>query len=50
MERKISGKALAEPLLQLYDEEEDIELEHLEIEQTLEKYREEDSKINPGEE
>ncbi|MFT4600747.1 MAG: putative RND superfamily exporter protein [Arenicella sp.] len=50
MERKISGKALAEPLLQLYDEEEDIELEHLEIEQTLEKYREEDSKKNPGEE
>ncbi|OIQ36966.1 MAG: hypothetical protein BM555_01720 [Crocinitomix sp. MedPE-SWsnd] len=50
MERKISGKALAEPLLQLYDEEEDIELEHLEIEQTLEKYREEDSKNIQGEE
>lgn len=33
MEKKISNKALAEPLFQLYDEEEDIELEDLEIEQ-----------------
>ena len=33
MEKKISNKALAEPLFQLYDEEEDIELEQLEIEQ-----------------
>lgn len=33
MEKKISNKALAEPLFQLYDEEEDIELENLEIEQ-----------------
>ncbi|MFT5820595.1 MAG: putative RND superfamily exporter protein [Crocinitomix sp.] len=32
MEKKISNKALAEPLFQLYDEEEDIELEDLEIE------------------
>jgi hypothetical protein len=32
MEKKISNKALAEPLFQLYDEEEDIELENLEIE------------------
>lgn len=44
MEQKLADKALAEPLLQLYNEEEDIELEHLEIEQTLERYREEDSK------
>ena len=34
MEKKISNKALAEPLFQLYDEEEDIELDNLEIEQT----------------
>lgn len=34
MEKKISNKALAEPLFQLYDEEEDIELDSLEIEQT----------------
>lgn len=33
MEKKISNKALAEPLFQLYDEEEDIELDNLEIEQ-----------------
>ncbi len=33
MEKKISNKALAEPLFQLYDEEEDIELDELEIEQ-----------------
>lgn len=33
MEKKITNKALAEPLFQLYDEEEDIELEDLEIEQ-----------------
>ena len=35
MEKKISNKALAEPLFQLYDEEEDIELDHLEIEQNV---------------
>jgi len=33
MEKKISNKALAEPLFQLYDEEEDIDLDSLEIEQ-----------------
>ncbi|MCH2233516.1 MAG: efflux RND transporter permease subunit [Crocinitomicaceae bacterium] len=44
MDKKISNKAIAEPLFQLYDEEEDIELEDLEIEQTLEKYKEEDAK------
>ena len=44
MDKKISNKALAEPMFHLYDEEEDIELEHLEIEQTLRKYEEEDSK------
>lgn len=36
MEKKISNKALAEPLFQLYDEEEDIDLENLEIEQSVE--------------
>ena len=50
MEKKISNKAMAEPLLQYYNEEEDIELDHLEIEQTLEKYREEDSKHQAPEE
>lgn len=44
MEKKITDKAMREPLLQFYNEEEDIELDHLEIEQTLEKYKEEDSK------
>ncbi len=34
MERKISNKAIAEPLFQLYNEEEDIELDQLEIETT----------------
>jgi predicted RND superfamily exporter protein len=47
MEQKITDKALSEPFLQFYNEEEDIELDHLEIEKTLEKYREEDSKIKP---
>jgi len=36
MEKKISNKALAEPLFQLYDEEEDIELNQLEIGQVHE--------------
>ena len=44
MEKKLTHKAMREPFLQLYNEEEDIELEHLEIEQTLAKYKEEDSK------
>ena len=44
MDKKISNKALKEPLFQLYDEEEDIELEDLEIDKTLKKYEEEDSK------
>lgn len=42
--KKLSNKALAEPLFQLYDEEEDIELEDLEIEQAVQKYAEEDKK------
>lgn len=50
MEKKITSKAMGEPLLQLYNEEEDIELEHLEIEQTLKKYQEEDSKISASDE
>lgn len=50
MEKKITAKALGEPLLQLYNEEEDIELEHLEIEQTLKRYQEEDSKMSASEE
>lgn len=44
MEHKLTTRAMREPLLQLYNEEEDIELEHLEIEQNLEKYKEEDAK------
>jgi len=44
MERKMTNKALAEPLLELFDEEEDIELEHLEVEKSLERYKEEDLK------
>ena len=38
MERKIANRAMREPLLQLYNEEEDIELGDLEIETTVEKY------------
>jgi predicted RND superfamily exporter protein len=44
MESKMTNKALAEPLFELFNEEEDIELDHLEVEQTLEKYKEEDQK------
>ncbi|MEX1001073.1 MAG: MMPL family transporter [Crocinitomicaceae bacterium] len=47
MEKKLTHKAMREPLLQLYNEEEDIELDHLEIEQTLARYKEEDTKIKP---
>lgn len=39
MEKKIADRALAEPLLQLYDEEEDIEMDRLEIDRTLDAYR-----------
>lgn len=46
MEKKITDRAMKEPLLQLYNEEEDIELEHLEIEQSLKRYEEEDSRQN----
>lgn len=42
MEKKISNKALAEPLFQLYDEEEDIELDDLEIEQSSNSEEEKD--------
>jgi uncharacterized protein len=48
MEKKITTRAMKEPLLQLYNEEEDIELDHLEIEQTLERYAEEDVKKSGG--
>ena len=44
MERKMTNKAIKEPLFELFDEEEDIEFKHLEIEQSLEKYKEEDLK------
>ena len=44
MDKKMTNKALAEPLLQLYNEEEDIDLDSLEIERTVKKYEEEDSK------
>lgn len=47
MDKKITNKALKEPLLQLYNEEEDIELDSLEIERTVKKYEEEDAKLNP---
>ena len=42
MERKMTNKAIKEPLFELFDEEEDIEFEHLEIEQSLKKYEEKD--------
>ncbi len=41
--RRVSKKAFAEPLVQLYDEEEDIELEELEIQKTLDKYPDSES-------
>ncbi|HIP37143.1 MAG TPA: hypothetical protein EYG85_09850 [Crocinitomix sp.] len=44
MQRKMTNKALAEPLFELYDEEEDIDFERLEIEKGLKKYKEEDLK------
>ena len=44
MDKKLTHKALSEPLIQLYNEEEDIELDELEIEKTVRKYDEEDSK------
>ncbi|MBI3134790.1 MAG: MMPL family transporter [Bacteroidetes bacterium] len=47
MDKKITNKALREPLLQLYNEEEDIELDSLEIERTVKKYEEEDAKSQP---
>ena len=44
MQRKMSNKAISEPLFELFDEDTDIELNHLEIEQSLQKYQEEDLK------
>lgn len=44
MQRKMSNKAIREPLFELFDEETDIELNHLEIEESLEKYKAEDLK------
>ncbi len=47
MERKMTNKAIREPLFELFDEEEDIEFEHLEIEQSLKKYEEKDLEQHP---
>jgi uncharacterized protein len=47
MDKKITNKALSEPLLQLFNEEEDIELDELEIEQTVQHYKDEDAKSHP---
>lgn len=47
MDKKLTNKALHEPLLQLFNEEEDIELDDLEIAQAVKKYEEEDAKQNP---
>jgi len=44
MQRKMSNKAIREPLFELFDEETDIELNHLEIEESLQKYQEKDLK------
>lgn len=44
MQKKMTNKALAEPLFQLYDEEEDIDFDRLEIGEGLKKYEEEDLK------
>lgn len=49
MERKMTNKAIKEPLFELFDEEEDIEFEHLEIEQSLKKYEEKDLEQQPTE-
>ena len=44
MQRKMSNKAIREPLFELFDEDTDIELDHIEIEKGLQKYQEEDLK------
>ena len=44
MDKKLTNKALSEPMFQLYNEEEDIDLDNLEIETIVKKYEEEDSK------
>lgn len=44
MEKRMTNKALSEPLFELFDEESDVELKHLEIEEGLQKYAEEDLK------
>jgi uncharacterized protein len=50
MDKKMTQKALKrEPLLELYNEEEDIDLDYLEIDQTAKKYEEEDIKQNNAE-
>ena len=43
-QKKMTNKALAEPLFELFDEEADIEFDHLEVKEGLEKYKEEDLK------
>lgn len=48
MDKKITYKAMREPLLQLFNEEEDIELDELEIASTVKHYQEEDEKLNPN--
>ena len=40
----MTNKALAEPLFELFDEEEDIEFDHLEVQESLDKYKEADLK------
>jgi predicted RND superfamily exporter protein len=49
MDKKLTNKALAEPMLELFNEEEDIELNELEIASTVKHYQEEDEKQNPDE-
>lgn len=44
MQKKMSNKAIREPLFELFDEDTDIELNHLEIKQSLQKYEKEDLK------
>lgn len=47
MDKKLTNKALREPLLELFNEEEDIDLDNLEIARTIKKYEAEDAKSNP---
>lgn len=49
MDKRLSNKALGEPMFELYDEEEDIELDDLEIETALKEYQEEDKRLHDEE-